>query len=144
MRKVTVCFLLLLCSVLAVGQQQPQWTTVASVVLFNQEQSIPYNTPIFTPTETGIYRLNLYFSGGGTIPGPDRFYLYMQGYDITGGQVYVQNYLSCQSLSLYSMPPTMVSLKPNIPLVVGLFDQRRRPSPCQYNLVITVEQLVQQ
>jgi hypothetical protein len=84
MRKMALCFLLLLCPAIAFGQQ-PQWTTVASVVLFNQSQGIP-RTTIFTPTEVGLYHLNFYFStmGGGNKNQEGTFYENVYGADISG------------------------------------------------------------
>lgn len=84
LRNATTCFLLLLCSAMAFGQDQPQWKVVASVVLFNQRQALPPTT-ILTPIGEGIYRLTLYFSGGGA--GSGSLTEIIGGFDITGAQI---------------------------------------------------------
>jgi hypothetical protein len=140
MRSATICFLLLLCSVLAFGQQ-PQWAVVANVVLFSQVQAIPQTT-IFTPTEPGIYRLTLYFSGGGGREGyrEEVFEADLNGVDISGEAISYSPQVRCGTPIINSVSP-IVSLKPQQPLTydVTAFVYN---AACQYNLAITVERLM--
>lgn len=147
MRKATLCFLLMLCSVIAFGQQ-PQWTTVASVALFSQNQNVP-KTTIFTPTEPSVYRLNVYFSGGTHGAATNgAFEVSVSGFDITGlplsdyngwGELGTLN-VHCNALHWGFLPPITVSLEPNVPLVYQVLSQISSLN-CDYNLAITVEQL---
>jgi hypothetical protein len=143
MRKVALSFLLL-CSAIALGQE-PQWTVVKHVVLFNQNQPIPQTT-LLTPTEANIYRLTLYFSGGGTRVSPyEAFLLNVSGTDISGQSWSPTLILACNDLSVGGLPPYMVISKPNLPLTYQVDSRLIVPSAdCTYNVTITVEQLVQQ
>ena len=147
MRNATIYSLLLFCSGLAFGQQ-PQWTTVASVVLFNQSQADRYKkTTLLTPTEPGIYRLNVYFSGGGGTNNPNGewgFYTELNGFDITGQPLNFSQSVQCGfGMSAFWMPQVVVSLKPQHPLTYDFGGMSPTPG-CIYNVAITVEQLVQQ
>lgn len=53
---------MMMCSAVVIGQNQPQWTVVYSQVLTDQTTSIP-DTVIFNVTQSGQYRLTPYFSG---------------------------------------------------------------------------------
>ena len=57
MRKATICLAMLLCSLAANGQQQPQWKVVQSIVLLKQTAPIPVTT-LFTPTAPGMFRVS--------------------------------------------------------------------------------------
>ncbi|HTU42451.1 MAG TPA: hypothetical protein VMF10_12145 [Candidatus Aquilonibacter sp.] len=58
MRKMlAICLFLVLCSVSGIGQTQPQWTVIWSLVLFDQTAPIPLTTA-FTPTDNSVYRLS--------------------------------------------------------------------------------------
>jgi hypothetical protein len=61
MRKPTICLFLILCSLAAFGQKQPQWKVVKHLIRTNQLSQIP-ETAIFTPTKPGLYRLSAYLS----------------------------------------------------------------------------------
>lgn len=62
MRKATIGLLVVvLSSIAAFGQDQPQWRVVKHVVLTNQSSSIE-KTRILTPTKYGLYRLSAYIS----------------------------------------------------------------------------------
>ena len=63
MRKAMICFVVMLCSVIALGQGQPQWTVIQHVNLSQQIHPISPVT-LLTPAEPGIYWLTVYFSGG--------------------------------------------------------------------------------
>ena len=143
MCKATICFLMLLCSAIALGQQ-PQWTVVQNVVLSNQNEDIA-KTTIFTPTEPGLYRLTLYFSTSGN--GTTGWFLEtLFGTDISGQDLsHLAIYqLECSTAAAYRpIPPITIRLRPNTPLAYSV-DSYRSNSPCVYNLAITVEQLVQQ
>ena len=142
MRKVTICFLLMLCSVWALGQQ-PQWIVVQNVVLFNQTTPIPLTT-LLTPTEPGEYRLNAYFSGLGS--GSDRNSnsgeLDIVGTDLTGAPMSNSLGLSCAQPIFSSLPTMTMILKPQVPLVYSV--RLGGTGVCKYNLAITIEQLVEQ
>ena len=142
MRKATICFLMLLCSVLAFGQDEPQWKVVKHVIFTQQTQRI--GGTLLIPTEPGLYRLNLYFSesGGG---GPDSYYeAQLHATDVTGTSVDFAQLLYCSSAGAIWMPPIMVYLKPQKPLTYNVSVSPSPTASCQYNLAITVEQLVQQ
>jgi hypothetical protein len=146
MRKATIYFLLVLCSATAFGQQQPQWKVVASVVLFNSDQTIPYGTTLYTPTEPGIYRVSVYLSttGSSNRQSRDSYVLEVLGYDISGFQtIDVETGVVCSTPTFYSMPPLVLSLKPDVPLAYNLYAYLQSASYCYYNLIISVEQLVQ-
>jgi len=64
MHKATICLLLLLGSLAAFGQSQPQRTVVQSIILPDQTAPIAQTT-LFTPTSAGLYRLNAYISATG-------------------------------------------------------------------------------
>jgi hypothetical protein len=141
-RKVTIWFVMMLCSALAFGQE-PQWMVVRHVVLFNQTEAIPPTT-LLTPTEPGEYRLSLYFSGVGTTPGANQEGIAdITGIDIAGAFLQTYVVIPCGFQPSYSsLPATTISLKPEVPLTYDVRFANR--SGCLYNLVITVEQLVQQ
>ena len=145
MYKATIYFLLFLCSVFSFGQQ-PQWTTVASVVMFNQDHADRRRVTLLTPTEPGIYRLNAYFSGGGgtnNSRGQWSFYNELNGFDITGQPLYFSQSVECGfGMSAFWMPQVVVSLKPQRPLTYDVGGMSATPG-CIYNLAITVEQLIQ-
>lgn len=142
MREATICFVMMLCSVVAFGQQQPQWKVVQSVALFNQTNPIPPTT-LLTPTEPGAYRVSLYFSGVPKTAAYSNPVVQILGSDITGASI--PNWLlqlSCNVPNWLSIPATTISLKPQVPLIYEL--DTGNSSSCLYNLIISVEQLVQQ
>jgi hypothetical protein len=61
MRKATICLFVLLCSMAAFGQAQPQWKVVGHGVLLQRTDSIP-ETVLFTPAKAGMYRMLAYLS----------------------------------------------------------------------------------
>lgn len=145
MRKVTVCFLLMLSSVWAFGQQQPQWKVVASVVMFNQSHADGKHITLLIPTEPSVYRLNVYNSGGAGTNNNDHwgFVTVLSGVDITGQRLSFAQDIICGQPNVSWMPQAVVSLKPDEPLTYYVEGGSPIPS-CIYNLAITVEQLVQQ
>ena len=141
MRKAIPC-LLLLCSVIAFGQE-PQWTVIKHVTVMQQTQSVA--GALLTPTEPGIYRLNLYFSGSGGGKGDQSYFIaHIHAIDTTGVPVDGGQTLYCNAAAAYWMPPIMVSLKPQQALSYYVIASPISTAGCQYNLAITVEQLVQQ
>jgi hypothetical protein len=64
MRKATISMLLLMCSVVAFGQSEPQWRVVKHGFLTNQTVGIQ-TTTLFTPTKTDLYRMSIYISASG-------------------------------------------------------------------------------
>jgi hypothetical protein len=145
MRKATICFLMLLWSANAFAQE-PQWTVVKHVVLFNQNQPI-LQTTLLTPTEANIYRLTVYLAGGGSRVSPDEAFLVdVRATDISG-QPWdgVGLILPCNIQSVEWLPPATVISKPNLPLTYEVHSRLSVPlTDCTYSLAITVEQLVQQ
>jgi hypothetical protein len=142
MRKATICFLLMLYSALALGQE-PQWKVIQHIVLFSQTEPIAPTT-LLTPTEPGEYRVSLYLSGLGTVPDNGRTQgdLELLGNDITGEPLQTLIYIDCANVAEFSsLPATTMSFKPQEPLKydVRLFGSSR----CLYNIIITVEQLTQ-
>jgi hypothetical protein len=143
MRRATLCLLLILCSVI-VFAQQPQWRTVASVALFNQTQAIP-STTLLTPSEPGIYRLNIYFSGGGGTAKFGTFTERLAATDITGYKLGDSGNFTVfcgMNRAWQWLPPVTISLKPNTPLNYEVDSYAVSPD-CVYNVAITVEQLTQ-
>ncbi len=141
MRYATIFFVMMLCSTIAFGQGQPQWTVIQHVELSQQGHSIPQTT-ILVPTEPGIYRISVYFSvGGGT--GSGAWLEVLDGTDITGAPLegYGTLELPCAAASWFSAPPFTVSLKPQEPLTYQV-KASTGAAGCQYNLAIIVEQLL--
>ena len=63
MRKtLAVCLFVIFCGVSGIGQTQPQWTVIYSLVVFGQTAQIQHTTA-FIPTEQGLYRLSFCASG---------------------------------------------------------------------------------
>jgi hypothetical protein len=61
MRKTTICLLLLLlCSLAAFGQAEPQWKVVQHGALIHQTTG--NGMTLFNPSTTGIYRMSAYIS----------------------------------------------------------------------------------
>ncbi len=60
MRKATICLLLLVCSLAAFGQNEPQWRVVKTGVLVKSNQT-GFAT-LFTPQVSGLYRITGYIS----------------------------------------------------------------------------------
>ncbi len=141
MRKATLCFLLLLCSVIAFGQE-PQWIVVKHVFLTQQNSLIPF-TELVTPTEPGAYRITVYFSGGDKT-GTGSFELSVHGFDITGQLLNINTMtVNCNTETFSSMPPVTAILRPEVSLSFEVLPFKNIAASCQYNLVITVEQLMQ-
>lgn len=66
MRKTTICLLLLLlCSLAAFGQAEPQWKVVKHGILIHQAAGS--SSALFTPTTTGLYRMSAYLSASDTV-----------------------------------------------------------------------------
>ena len=143
MRNATLCFLLTLCSAVAFGQQEPQWTVIKHVTLMQQNLDI-FLTTLLTPTEPGFYRISSYLSGGvASDPGNEAVWTAtLAGTDIAGAQFKpVPLQIACNQASWLSAPPITISLKPQVPLTYQVI-AGGGSRPCQYNLAITVEQLL--
>src|SRR5215813_13852695 len=94
MRSMTICLLVTLCSMIAVGQDEPQWKVIKHVTLTQQSDPIP-STVLVTPTEPGVYRLSMYLSTGSrTAQG--QVFATLYGYDITGGPLTSQLDVYCR------------------------------------------------
>lgn len=141
MRKAAALCFLLLCSAAAFGQE-PQWTVVQHVVVAQQNSLIPFTT-LLTPTEPNAYRITVYFSGGDE-KGTGSFTLLVNGFDITGLPLGIQTNVNCSIKTFASMPPLTTILRPESTLGFEVLPFKNNAASCQYNLVITVEQLVQQ
>lgn len=137
MRRTTICFLMLLCSVAALGQ--PQWRVVKSLALTSQTAPIPQTT-LFTPTRTGVYRLSVYLSGGGGM-GPGDWLLFVRWTDLTGASSAIRELQVTTGKANWTQhAPSMLSIQSGTPLVYEV-DAVGDTSGCDYNLVITIEQL---
>ncbi len=139
MRKTTICFLLVLCSVLAFGQDEPQWKVVKHITLMQQNQ--PVSQALFTPTETAVYRVTFYFAAGGGNSSAS-WVGNLRGTDATGAFLGGGDIISCAHPNLFSIS-VMAVLKPDVPLTYEVDQFIASTSTCQYNLAITLEQLVQ-
>ena len=141
MRKAAVCFAMMLYSTVAFGQEQPQWMVIQHLNLSQQSQPIPQAT-LLVPTEPGLYRISVYMSvGGGT--GSGAWLEILSGTDITGASLEGNGtlVLPCKEASWFSAPPFTVSLKPQEPLTYQVKASTGAPG-CQYNLAITIEELL--
>lgn len=142
MGKATICLMVTMCSVIAFAQEEPQWKVVQHVTLFQQSELI-YWTTLLTPTEPGVYRLTVYFSGGGG-GAKGQFVASIHGFDITGIPLGLDGIaILCSGKTWYQTAPITVSLKPQIPLMYEVLGSNNGTAGCQYNLAITVEQLMQ-
>jgi hypothetical protein len=138
-RKTTICLLVLLCSVAALGQKQPQWKVVQSLALTNETAPIPQTT-LFRPNRSGVFRLSVYMSGEGGTPGGD-WDLSLGWTDLTGASSdfgELQVFTGGANWTQHS--PSMLSMQPNTPLLYEV-DAVGNTSGSDYNLVITIEQL---
>lgn len=138
MRQATICFLMLLWSAIAFGQE-PQWRVIKHVSLV--EQNLITEGNILIPTQPlGVYRLTIYFSVEGT--GQGGFNADVTGLDISGQSFdkYIEGAV-CPAGGFSSDAITVV-LQPRQPLRYSI--SNNNPSNCNYSLIITVEQLVQQ
>jgi len=133
-----IACLILLLSAIAFAQE-PQWTVVSNVVVYNQTQGVGQTT-LFTPSETGLYRVSFYMSAppyaGPLVGGVIAFY---DGTDVSGVIIGEAITTPCRGTpSQQSTIPTTYALAAGQPFtytVVG--------GGCPYNLAIVVEQLVQ-
>jgi hypothetical protein len=139
MYKAALGLLVTFCSAIAFGQTAaPQWRVIRHVVLYQQTEPIPQTT-LLTPTESGIYRVTVYLSGGGGT-GTGRWLESLSGSDITGLPFSPGNLnVLCGELLVQGTPPVVVSLKPQVPLTYQV--EGSGAPTCQYNLAITLEQL---
>ena len=126
MRRIAaICLFLVFCCVSGVGQSQPQWVIVYSVVLFGQASLIP-RTIAFTPSEeNSVYRLSAVMSGS---PGADEGFLMDWG-KIDGSSGGISLGVGTQGTWLF----TPKAGTPVAYLVVG--------HQGSYNLAFTIEQL---
>ena len=137
MRKATLCLVVLLCSLAAYGQKQPQWRVVKSVSLFDQSEPIP-NTILFTPSTFGVYRLSGYMAGTNLQSGT-ALEFFMSWTDASGSpessSMVVQNQIPSETIN-----PTVFTVHPGTPVV---YDVEAAPPPVGYTyiLVLTVEKL---
>jgi hypothetical protein len=144
MRKAAIFFLVLLCSAISYGQE-PQWTVVKHVFLTQQTANI-FHTTLLTPTEPSLYRISAYLSGGvGGSPRTNAVWTAtLAGSDITGAAFKpAPLQVPCNQTVWLSAPSIIISLEPQVPLTYQVIDGGGGLT-CQYNLAITVEQLVQQ
>ena len=56
MRNATICFLLVMCSVIAFGQDEPQWKVVKHITLMQQRQPMS-QAGLLTPAEIALHRV---------------------------------------------------------------------------------------
>ena len=122
MRKATICFLLVLCSVIAFGQEEPQWKVIKHLVLLNQNQFVRSEN-LLTPTEPALYRLSFYFSGNGK--GTGLYVGSLNGTDISGMPVNTGSDILCKQIGWNSTTTTAI-LKPQVPLSYTIFVNNAR------------------
>lgn len=137
MRKTTVYLLVLLCSLAAYGQKQPQWRVVKSVSLLDQTEPIS-DTILFTPPTIGVYRLSGYMAGTNLQSGT-ALEFYISWTDVSGtpgsSSIVVQNQIPSGTIN-----PTVFAVRPGTPVV---YHVQATPPPVGYTyiLVFTVEKL---
>jgi hypothetical protein len=134
MRKTTICSFILLCSIVSLGQNQPQWKVVKSVILRNQASPIS-STVVFTPKVPGFYRVSGYLSVAGQ--GSGHWGLYFNWTDLSGEFTGVGVGVD------FDNQPNWISLPP-LPFVTSAgqpFTYNVPGSSGTYNVVFTIEQL---
>jgi hypothetical protein len=138
MRKATmICLLVLLCSLAAYGQRQPQWRVVKSVILFDQTEPIS-DTIFFTPPTIGVYRLSGYMAGSnlqsGTALEFSITWTDLSGSSESNGMI-VQNGTLSETIN-----PSVFTVRPGTSVV---YHVQATPPPVGYTyiLVLTVEKL---
>ncbi len=138
MRRPTILFLLL--ALPASGQHLPQWKVAHSVILSNQTNPIPLTT-IFTPQAQGVYRLSVYFSGGGGTPAAGDWDMSANWTDLTGaGGDFDELQVNTGDANWTQHTPSLLSIEPDTPLQYEVVSVGN-VSGSDYNLVLTVEQL---
>jgi hypothetical protein len=137
MSKTTVCLLVLLCSLAAHGQKQPQWRVVKSVSLLDQTEPIS-DTTWFTPPTFGVYRLSGYMAGTNLQSGTALEFI-ISWTDVSGttggSSIVLSNQLPSGTIN-----PTVFSVRSGTPVV---YHVQATPPPVGYTyiLVLTVEKL---
>lgn len=137
MRKPTICLLLLLCSLAAFGQSQPQWRVVQSIILPNQTAPITQTT-LFTPTEAGLYRLTVYISATALSSGEE------WSFGLIWTDLVEQNPFTLTVSAVRNGPGTITSIfspRRNTPVSFQVEAENSPPPNSHYNLAFTVEQL---
>lgn len=143
MRNATICLLLILCSMAAFGQNQPQWKVVNAVALTNQTAPIAQKT-LFTPTAPGLYRLDAYLSAT-NLPGqqndPSWSFLLiyvdlMTGQGEGAGMIVQANGVSTSYIGSY-----VFSIQPGTPVSYLVSASDPPPANSEYSLAFTIEQL---
>jgi hypothetical protein len=129
MRKTTMlCLLMLVGSLTAFSQSQPQWKIVHSLILIRQTVPVQ-ETTIFKPSEAGVYRLSAYWSETGK--GSNQQFT-LSWTDITG---------SAQELSMSGVGPSRSSPFVFIPKIGTPITYVGSGSTGVYNVALTIEQL---
>jgi hypothetical protein len=141
MFKATICMLLLLCSLAAFSQTQPQWRVVKHVILTYQTTQVQQTT-IFTPTKPGLYRLSAYISAEGQFA---NWNLRLSWTDAAGKPT--NTYITaatgpCTVGQNYTVAEMSHLLVPQgrTPVIYEV-DAAPDPPAGDYNIIITIEQL---
>jgi hypothetical protein len=135
MRK-TAIVALVMCSLFAFGQKQPQWRVVQSVILTHQTAAIPQTT-VFTPRDEGLYRLNAYISARELGNGTEWVFGFLWT-DLVG-----QNPMTASISAVRGGAGTITlifSARRNTPVSFQVQDEGTPPNS-HYTLAFTIEQL---
>jgi hypothetical protein len=138
MRKAAICLLLLMCSLAAHGQKQPQWRVIQSVVLKDQTEPIPPTT-LFTPQAEGVYRMSGLMSATPMQSGKVLDF-YFSWTDVSGQDGEINMRVGNQFL-LQSTNTTVFSVRPNTPVIYRVQASSPPPVDYKYTLIFTIEQL---
>jgi hypothetical protein len=140
MGKVMVGVLVVLCSLAALGQKQPQWTVVQSVILTHQSAAIPQTT-IFTPGKAGVYRITAFMSVTAKQRQSNTSWNFgfacVQGVGQScSSYMIVQDGQQAATIPSYAFSPEV-----GIPVTYNVEASDPPPVGTEYNLVLTIEQL---
>lgn len=141
MRRVTICLLvllpLLLCSLTALGQSQPQWKVVQSVSMAKQANNIP-QTNLFVPATPGLYRMSTYLSVVGSA---DQWELVLTWTDVTGLRSSSELKVTANGRAVGQQGALIFVPKAGVPVAYSVTEEGENPPPSIYNFGVVIEQL---
>jgi len=142
MRKTTICLLMVFCSMgIVLGQSQPQWKVVKTVVLKYQSTPIPPTT-IFTAKTPGLYRLGAYMGGGGKGMGGGLWSLTLAWNDLHKVPANLGPQCSYNKSGCWGeLSPVLFVPEPQVPVTYEVRCIQGTCSDFMYRIAITVEQL---
>jgi len=139
-RKTMICLMMIFYFLgIGLGQGQPQWKVVRTVILNEQTATIP-PTEIFTAKTPGLYRIGAYMGGGGKGFGTWVLSLaWTDLYEVTGGGGAQCNWGRGGCWGEQS--PVLFVPKPQVPVTYEVKCVQGTCTDFRYRIVVTVEQL---